>query len=265
MLSGKKLFFIAAALLLQFSSCSQVNPVMKNNPPLRIAFSRCSGNAKYESYRHWIHHIDSTAVCVDLYDIPRDSALVLLRSCDALILTGGPDVQPAYFGKAKDAARCVIDEDRDTLEFELIKIARELNMPMLGICRGMQVLNVAFGGDLIIDIPDDVGKTVVHRVPDTSSMHSITVDTASSLYKFLGLQTAVVNSFHHQATGRTADDFRISARSADGVAEALEWKVPSGKPFLLAVQWHPERLDFDDPCAGKLAMAFLYATKNHRK
>lgn len=238
---------------------------MKNEPPLKIAFSRCSGSVKYEAYTHWIHHINPTAECIDLYAVPRDTAMILLRECDGLILTGGPDVHPGYFGQAEDTLRCVIDEKRDTLEFELIEIARALNMPMLGICRGMQVLNVAFGGSLIIDIPDDVGLDVAHRCEDTACMHEITINTASAFYRFLGTKTGIVNSFHHQATDRTAIDFRISARTSDGLAEALEWKEPTDKPFLLAVQWHPERLDFNDPFAGKLAMAFLHAAKCYQK
>jgi putative glutamine amidotransferase len=266
-MQSRKLYFFCAAtlVLLQFSSCNKETPVMKNEAPLRIAFSRCSGTAKYESYTDWIHHLDPTAVCIDLYAIPRDTALTLLQSCDALILTGGPDVHPNYYGRPEDTSRCVIDEERDTLEFELIKIARSLKMPMLGICRGMQVLNVAFGGSLIVDIPEDVGTSVIHRCPDAPCLHEITLNTASALYHYLGLRSGLVNSFHHQAIDRTASDFRISARSNDGIAEALEWKDPRGKPFLLAVQWHPERLDFEDPFAGKLALAFLHAARCFHK
>jgi putative glutamine amidotransferase len=233
--------------------------------PLKIAFSRCSGTPKYELYTHWIRHVAPDAECIDLFTLAPDSACKLLSACDALILTGGPDVHPARFGKQGNEDRCSIDEDRDTLEFALIQKAAALNMPVLGICRGMQILNVAHGGSLIIDIPADAATQIIHRCEEGDCMHRISVDTTSALYHCTKQGCGTVNSFHHQAVDRVADCFVISARSDDKLPEALEWKDPAGKPFLLAVQWHPERLDFDDPFAKVPAEALIRAAENYSK
>jgi putative glutamine amidotransferase len=247
-------------------SCTHHKFVIKKDPdPLRIGFSKCSGSEKYKLYVDWIHHYDSTIVCIDLFDVPRDSALAIMKTCDGLILTGGPDVHPGYFDKAKEASQCKIEEERDTLEFDLIKLAGEKKMPILGICRGLQMLNVAFGGDLIIDIPKDHGKQVKHRCKEGNCMHAVKIDSASLLFKLVQKNQGEVNSFHHQAIGKLADDFRITAWADDSIPEAIEWKDPAGKPFMMAVQWHPERLEFNDPFAATLARIFLLKAGEYHK
>jgi len=121
----------------------------------KIALSKGIGSANYEMYGKWVSRADSDAEIVNLYGLSISEALEKLNECDGLVLTGGPDVHPAYYNKGFDTARCSIDNYRDSLEFALIKSAEKLKLPVMAICRGAQIINVAYGGDLIVDIPQD--------------------------------------------------------------------------------------------------------------
>jgi putative glutamine amidotransferase len=227
--------------------------------PLRIAISRGSPEQSYASYYSWIRSVDSTAVCRDMYDMSMDSALILFRGCSGLLLTGGTDVNPALYGKANDTVRCwPIDYQLDSLEIALIDSAVAWGMPILGICRGHQMLNVALGGSLIVDIPSDFGTTVIHRCEDVQvCIHSVTIDPGSILQDISGVTAGEVNSSHHQAANEMASQLKAIAFSADGLIEAEGWKNPAGKSFLLGVQWHPERLDLANPLSGPIGARFL--------
>jgi putative glutamine amidotransferase len=238
-------------------SNSEIKKTDMIKPPLKIAFSRCAGTPNYGLYVKWIHHFDSTVKCINLFGCTTDSALNILKECDGLILSGGPDVDPGRYGQASDTGRCKMNEKRDTLEFALIKKAAEMDMPMLGICRGQQILNVAYGGSLIVDISEDHGKKIIHKCKGDTCLHEISVDTTSVLYYITKQKKGTVNSFHHQAVNKLASVFRITAYADDSIPEAMEWKDPLGKPFMLCVQWHPERLDLKNPFSFALAKAFL--------
>lgn len=234
-----------AALLL---SCNN-----KKHEPLRIALSSASAN-----YEKWILRTDSTAVTVDFAKMPVDSALNLLASCDGLILTGGEDVMPSYYGKTADSARCNMNPGRDVLEFALIHRAMKLNIPILGICRGQQILNVAMGGTLIIDIPSDHPSAIIHQQADyLKCFHQSALLKSSNLMALCQSETGMVTSNHHQAIEKLAKGFRAVAWSADSIIEAIEYENPSQKPFLQAVQWHPERMAADSPLSAPLIRAFL--------
>jgi putative glutamine amidotransferase len=227
--------------------------------PVRIAISRGSPEQSYASYYSWIRALDSTTVCQDLYAMPLDSALIIFRECSGLLLTGGTDVDPALYGKAYDTVRCwPIDYYLDTLEMTLIDSAVAWGMPILGICRGHQMLNVALGGSLIVDIPSDFGTSVLHRCEDVQSCnHSVSVDPGSILEDISGVTTGEVNSSHHQAADEMASRLKAIAFSADGLIEAEGWKNPEEKSFLLGVQWHPERLELSNPLSGHIGERFL--------
>lgn len=245
--------------LTAFTACKNAS----HETPLRIALS--SGT---ENYINWIHRGDSTAVIVDLKSLPADSAVQLLKGCDAIVFTGGEDVQPAYYGKAFDSARCACNPGRDSLEMALIREAFKLKMPVFGICRGQQILNVALGGTLIVDIPTDHPGNVIHRMDDyLRCFHNITAVKGSHLYNTAGADSGMVTSSHHQAIEKTAPGLRIVARSNDSIIESVEWADPSGKSFLMAVQWHPERMDVSSPFSLPLVKDFLKAAgiyKNSR-
>jgi len=227
--------------------------------PLRIALS--SGS---ENYVNWVHRGDSLAEIIDLKAMAVDSALKLLAGCDAIIFTGGEDVVPSYYGKAYDSVRCESNPARDILEFALIKESMRLQMPVFGVCRGQQILNVALGGTLIVDIPSDQPGDVSHRCEDyTKCFHSVNIVRNSQLFLTSQADTGMVTTHHHQAIEKAAPGIRITAWSADSIAEAMEWAEPEGKSFLMAVQWHPERMDTLSPLSMPLIKAFLEAAASY--
>jgi len=228
--------------------------------PLRIALSSGSDN-----YVNWIFRGDSLAKTVDLRGIQVDSALKLLAGCDAILFTGGEDVVPDYYGKAYDSARCESNPGRDSLEFALIKEALRLKMPVFGVCRGQQILNVALGGTLIVDIPTDHPGNVIHQSEDyLRCFHTVNLVKGSLLQITAKPDTGMVASNHHQAIEKPAPGIRIVAWSPDSIAEAIEWADPSGKAFLMAVQWHPERMDVQSPMSMPLVNAFIKAAHEYR-
>jgi putative glutamine amidotransferase len=260
-MAGKYLKLSATILLLSvfvfLFGCKNVSV----DKPLRIALSSGNGN-----YINWIHRGDSMAEIVDLKGMRVDSALNLLATCDAIIFTGGEDVVPLYYGKEYDSARCETNPGRDSLEFALIRESIQRKMPVFGVCRGQQILNVALGGTLIVDIPADHPGNVLHQCQDyTRCFHSVAIVESSEIHKIVKADTGMVTTNHHQAVERPAPGIRIVAWSADSIAEAIEWKDPAGKPFLMAVQWHPERMDTISPLSMPLMNAFLEAARSLRK
>ena len=224
-----------------------------------IAISKSSPVEYYGNYSRWIHSVDSTVICLDMYHTNLDSALMLLDGCSGLLLSGGPDVFPGRYDMEGDSLRCgIIDFKRDTLEAALIKAALEKNMPVLGICRGEQLLNVYFGGSLIIDIPTDFDSTIRHRCEDyLNCFHDVKVEKSSLLYEITGALTENVTTNHHQAVKVLAPDLRANAYAGDGLIEGIELAELTNMPFLMAVQWHPERMEMENPLSGPLVREFL--------
>jgi putative glutamine amidotransferase len=230
---------------------------------VRIAVSKTSDN-----YEAWLHGADPYAVIVDMYGMTIDSALFVLSTCQGLLLTGGGDVNPAYYGKSNELSKCKeIDNYRDSLELALINQALFARMPVFGICRGEQILNVALGGSLLTDIPADAGTKVTHDLPADSKdpMHSIKIDPQSDLYQLAGIEKGIVNSSHHQSVDIIAGGMKISASSEDGVVEAIEREFPIGKSYIMAVQWHPERLDKNPDLSRPLADKFLEQINKYKQ
>jgi len=233
------LFLLTAIILLSFSTC------IHEDENLIIAISKAKPDKYYGNYPVWIHKANSNVEIINMYELGVDSALQVLKLCDGLLVTGGADVYPGWYGKLGDTARCgSFDFYRDTLEMSLIRKAMKLKMPIIGICRGEQIINVTLGGSLIIDIPTDHDTIIAHRQEDWKNCyHSVVLAESSLLNKVCHPKSYKVNSNHHQAVDRIAADLKPSAFAEDGVIEAVEWKNPENKSFLLAVQWHPERLD----------------------
>ncbi len=249
----EKIRIVVYIILLYFLllSCSE-------EPPLRIALTKGKGSEHYLNYERWLRKYNNDIEFVDLYHISREEALKVLNECSGIVLTGGPDVHPFYYGKASDTIKCDIDLKRDSLEFESISLALKLGLPILAICRGEQILNVALKGSLIVDIPTDYDTLIKHKClnPDTC-YHDVMIIRNSLLYDISQVTQGVVNSNHHQAVDKLADDFIATAYSKDGIIEAYEWKDKTKKPFLIAVQWHPERLDSSNPLSYKIGKRYI--------
>ncbi|NBW84951.1 MAG: gamma-glutamyl-gamma-aminobutyrate hydrolase family protein, partial [Proteobacteria bacterium] len=143
----------------------------------------------------------------------------------------------------EDSLLCEIDLGRDTLEFYIIEYAIQNQMPILGICRGMQMMNVATGGSLIVDIPSEVKNHLDHQngLPE-DSYHRVMIEKSSLLNSLLESNEEIVNSNHHQSVDKLGKNLVISAKTSDGVVEAIEWKDKENMAWFLGVQWHPERL-----------------------
>jgi putative glutamine amidotransferase len=233
---------------------------------IRICFSKASGKKTYSFYTKWLSSYDNNIECVDLWPLSIEKALHELEKSDGLILVGGPDVQPAYYHKPEELKRCVVEAKRDTFDFALIKKANELKIPVLGICRGLQVLNIAFGGSLVVDIPADIGVKVSHKsVGEERCNHKINILHSSVLGKIINDSIGIANSYHHQAIEKLADCFKIIAFAEDGIPEAIEWKEPAGKPFLMAVQWHPEKATQKPELSKPLGDNYLRHVREYSK
>jgi putative glutamine amidotransferase len=178
-------------------------------------------------------------------------------------VSGGPDVDPSMYGAEPHPKLGETEPDVDRFEIAVVREAERLGMPVLAICRGAQVLNVARGGDLIQDLPDQVGKEVRHHRGQHDHpvvWHEVTVARDSLLARSLGRAgTVEVNSFHHQAPQRLGEGLRAVAHARDGVIEAVE--LP-GADFELGVQWHPEGI-IDRPEQAALFRAFVDAARRY--
>lgn len=200
-------------------------------------------------------------------DASADPLAVLAGTC-GLLVTGGADVAPARYGAPRSPFVTEVEPERDAFEIALLRAARERGLPVLALCRGLQIANVAFGGTLIADIPHALGEraTVPHDVRDPGQQehwrlvpeHVVRVEADSALARLLGTTRVVTSAAHHQAVDRCAADLRVVGRTADGIVEALEARFAA--PFWLGVQWHPESNRADDDGASRaLFRAFVEA------
>ncbi len=210
----------------------------------------------FGNYSRWVHRIDPSIELVKLSYHFKNAAEI--STVDGLILTGGGDVHPALYGMSGAIDRVEeVNELRDDFEFMVIEKALEMEIPILGICRGLQVMNVYLGGTLIIDLP--TGGYQNHSALNGEDFrHPLLADPHSMLASMTGPNPHIVNSVHHQAADHPGKGLKVAAKSDDGVIEAMEWVLKDRMPFLLLVQWHPERMaDFENPCSGRIAECFV--------
>ncbi len=219
---------------------------------IRVGIARCS---KLPDYVTSVAQAGAEPVVLDVF------AGLLPRDIDALVLTGGGDVDPSLYGAAAHPTFSPAEPGRDDAEIDVARAALAADLPLLAICRGVQVLNVATGGTLVQDIPSEVGVAVTHRKePATAFAHDVHIRTDSSLARLLGERapsgTLAVNSRHHQAPARLGAGLVVTATAPDGVIEAVE---APGQRFCVGVQWHPENFcatgDFQPLFDGLVAAA----------
>ncbi len=193
--------------------------------------------SKIQNYIEWLKSFSDEVEILNLHhsvNQPKD-----LLKCDSLLLPGGVDINPENYNQTNIGLSKITDESkmRDKFERELIDVALNNNLPILGICRGFQLVNVHLGGTLFQHIDN-------HRNSNSEDdlVHKVKVNQNSELFRIVNFEEGIVNSSHHQAVDKIADVLISTAYSEDGIIEALEWKDKSNKSPLLLVQWHPERM-----------------------
>jgi putative glutamine amidotransferase len=196
----------------------------------------------------------------------RDEVLrALFAQASGILLTGGGDIAPHFFGEAPQAQLDDVQSARDELELTMVRWALEGDKPLFGICRGIQVMNVAAGGSLIQDIAYQCPDAHKHDYfysqdyPRDFLAHRVTVEAGSRLRAMLGDDHPPVNSLHHQALKEVPSTYRIVAHSPDGIIEGIE---ANDHPFAVGVQWHPEELVANQETARRLFLDFVDACRN---
>lgn len=205
------------------------------------------GKPQTHIYGAYLDRLQEAGLTPVLISPLHDEAAVrqLVASCAGLVLTGGEDVDPRHYGEdALPDAKCFITPERDAAEFTALAVTEELSLPVLAICRGIQILNVRRGGTLWQDLPLQRQDAGLHeqREPYGEPAHDVTLAHGSRLRAIVGAETVRVNSYHHQAVKDVAPGLHATAVTADGVVEGLE---AAGPDFVVGVQWHPERLPPD--------------------
>lgn len=189
-----------------------------------------------------------------------DELEYLVSQCDGILLTGGMDIEPELYGEEKWNDTVATTPDRDRSESLIFRLAEERDLPILGICRGIQMMNVYFGGTLYQDIPTQAPSEVNHSMkpPYQRIGHNCVITPTSPLHTLTGRDVIGVNSFHHQSIKDIAPGFAVMGRCEDGIIEAI-WNPH--KKFIWGVQWHPEQIWEIEDSSAQLFIAFIDACK----
>ncbi len=235
---------------------------------MKIAITYTSTEEKHLNYCNWLQAEDGNIEFVTLSF--KENNLDLLNSCDAFVLTGGVDIYPTYYNNEKldyDNAPVLFKKDRDDFEIRAYAMSTQLRLPILGVCRGMQLINVIANGTLKQDLGNDLNK--IHWAENKShdKVHGAGIIDHTLLKSITDMDRAVVNSAHHQAIDVLGQGLMANCISDDGTIEGIEWIDKTNKPFLLAVQWHPERMYKyqiqDQPTAKKIRNYYIEEIKKN--
>jgi putative glutamine amidotransferase len=258
-----KRYFVSLSMTVQLA-LTLISVSLFNNKlmSLIIGITHCDEWANYE---RWLKSFDSTIKIIRLK--AGESTKEQIRNCDGIILSGGEDVHPSLYNKPEYISQFNLsdfNQARDEFEFLVLKEVTENNIPLLGICRGLQFANVYFGGTLIPDLPsnDKTGHSSKDGKKDT--VHSVELVKESALFTIIGEGKGNINSHHHQAADSIGKGLKAVAFSEDGVVEGIEKENTENDSFLTLVQWHPERMDVTNPFSGRLREAFMKACKRNR-
>ncbi|HEU5209309.1 MAG TPA: gamma-glutamyl-gamma-aminobutyrate hydrolase family protein [Longimicrobiales bacterium] len=201
--------------------------------------------AIYESYINALEAVGLATVLITPAHSPQ-AVRALMNACAGLVLSGGEDVDPARYGAEPSPALGSVNRRRDEVEFNALEYALQQQMPVLGICRGAQVINVAMGGTLFQDLATERPGPVLHQQREDwgQRTHCASVVTGSRLHEIVQNEELFINSYHHQAIRDVAPGLSVVARAEDGMVEAVEGR---DQPWLVGVQWHPERYEASTP------------------
>lgn len=212
------------------------------------------------SYSTWLLSLDSNLKIREFYSVPLDSMKFYLEMANGFLMTGGEDIDPSLYDKPDYKSLCEApDPFRDSIEQLMIRRAMRFKKPLLGICRGQQIINATNGGTLIPDIPTHQPESKIPHRSKLDSAHTIIPSGQSWIAKKFGIRNFWVNSRHHQCVDDVAPGFIVAAVAPDGIIESIEGGERLQHPFVICVQWHPENLR--DSLATELGTQFLNAMK----
>ncbi len=219
---------------------------------------------RYDNYVRWLSKSPGLEIVKLGYDEGNISAVA---SCKGIVMTGGEDVHPKHYGKPDYVERFRLDdfdEARDEFELKVLSVAHKKRLPVLGICRGLQITNVFLGGTLVPDIVAFGRENHTRIQEDEDRRHAIWLKENTLLGEITGSLRGEVNSAHHQAIDLLGEGLSMNSVSPDGVIEGAEIRDQDNHPFMMLVQWHPERMaDQDSPFSKGVREAFVDAVSRH--
>jgi putative glutamine amidotransferase len=224
-------------------------------PAIKIGVTYTGSDEKHSNYTRWLKGNDAVEITTLS---PLHTGIETIESFDAIVLSGGVDMHPKFYHNnitAYPNAPVHFHEKRDEFEIAVFKLSQQHQLPVLAICRGMQLVNCVLGGSLT----QDIGTTAnaIHRFEEQDKAHGINIVKGTLLNEITGVDRTMTNSAHHQCIDALGKGLVVNAASDDGIIEGVEWIEKENKSFFLAIQWHPERM-------YKFHLSGLPASKNIR-
>ncbi|MBC7626783.1 gamma-glutamyl-gamma-aminobutyrate hydrolase family protein [Ferruginibacter sp.] len=207
---------------------------------IKIGVTYTGSDEKHSNYLHWLKGNDAIEITTLS---PLNTDLYAIKDFDGIVLSGGVDMHPEFYKNDVinyPNAPLHFDKKRDEFEMALFKITQQYQLPLLGVCRGMQLINCVLGGTLT----QDIGATAnaIHRFEEHDKAHGIHIVKGTLLSEITGVDRTITNSAHHQCIDVLGEGLTINCGSDDGIIEGVEWTEKENKSFFLAIQWHPERM-----------------------